>query len=134
MYRNRKGINFSKRDSFDHGSLTHIIVAWLRNFKKHYSETEWAGVPCNILCELFPDTVEFSDEQMAVGTDKFLSEIDEMIWAFEVDDMPEDCYLIEPTDEDPFGGKLNMPLIYAHRDRKQAGLDLFAKRYQNLWW
>lgn len=134
MYINRKGLQFSKRDSFDNGSLTPIITEWLRNFKKHYSESSFMGVPNNILCELFPDTKEYNDKQMQAGIDRFLSDIDEMIWAFEVDEMPDDCYLVNPTDEDPFGGELNMPLIYDHRERKQAGLDLFANRYQNLWW
>ena len=134
MYINRKGVQFSWIDSIGSDSLSPIIISWLRNFKKHYSKSEWAGVPVSVLCELFPDTIDHNEEQMQAGRDKFIAEIDEMIWAFEVDDMPEDCYLVEPTEDDPFGGELNMPLIYEHRDRKQAGLDLFANRYQNLWW
>lgn len=137
MYINRKGLQFSRRDSFDHGSLTPIITEWLRNFKMHYSESEWAGVPNSIMCELFPETVEFSDDQLQVGTDKFISDIDEMIWAFEVDDMPDDCWLVEPDWSDDFhfgGGELDIDKIESHQNRKQAGIDLFAKRYQTLWW
>lgn len=133
MYTNRKGIQFSKRDSYDSCILSKIIVNWLKNFQKHYTNCSWAGVPSTIMTELFPDVTTFDDEHLQKGTDQFIKEIDEMIWAFEADEYSDDCWDIDPGCK-LGSGKLNMNKLEIHAKRKQDGIDLFAKRFQNLWW
>lgn len=129
MYINRKGIQFSKRDTFDCSTLGNIIVSWLKKFKEDYKENPFEGCPVDYLPK---DKVEFSDDEFSEGQALFIADIDKMIWAFSVDNMPEDCWLVEPT-KGLFDGELDYKKIDEHRVRIEAGRKLFAERFGNLW-
>ena len=131
MHINRKGLQFSKRDTFDYSTLSIIIIEWLKRFKEDHSSHPFSGCPSCYIEHPLPSHP--TDEEIQKGRDQFYSDIDEMIWAFEVDDMPDDCWLIEPKLDDMLSGKLDFDKIDAHTLKIEAGRKLFAEKFADMW-
>ena len=130
MYLNRKGIQFSKRDTFDYSTLSEIIVAWLEKFKEDHAKHPFAGCP-----SVYIDVTEQrhpTDKEIERGREQFHRDIEEMIWAFKAEEMPENCWLTEPVNNS-FRGKLDWDKINSHKSRVEKGRKLFAEKFDNLW-
>lgn len=133
MHINRKGLQFSRRDTWDNSTLAAIIVKWLQAFKRDYTSHPCKGCPFDYIDV---SKSEHTEEEINKGQALFMADIDEMIWAFSVDDMPEDCWLVEPSGEgiEFLGsGKLDYEKIDAHRQRKLEGMRLFAEKFGCMW-
>jgi hypothetical protein len=134
-------------------SLSPIIASWLRKYLSVITEPgkEFRkGVPGSVANDYIgrPDTQ--SDEEFDHCWQCYLSELREMIWAFDPGDEP--CY-DGGYHEGPNHGKQDGEFttwdmipndneaweqsIQNRRDwqkRRQRGFDLFAKRFNNFWW
>lgn len=130
MYINRHGLQFSQRDTWDSSTLAAIIVKWLQAYKQDYAKHSYKGCPACYLA----NGSDCTYEEIEAGQALFMSDIDKMIWAFSVDDIPDDCWLIEPLEDKPIGsGELDWPKIESHRSLRAEGMKLFAERFDSLW-
>ena len=149
---------FGFRDTYCADSaLSPIIAAWLRKFVATITEPgkdHRKGLPGGLPQEYLnkPDTE--SDEEWELCFNMFLNEIAEMIWAFDPDPEPyyhggyhegphhgevsyhggERCtrWDMEPNNKEAWDQSLRDR--EAWYKRRQQGFDLFAKRFNNLWW
>lgn len=132
MYVKKGKVIFGYKDTFslDH-TLASIIRAALVLFRSTIVEKHH-GVPCEIIAELVESgDIEYgknfgvSDEAFDKAFALWLEKIDEMIFAFT--DMSDAVY-DHPTSKERVAASLE------YNERKQRGLDLFAKHYTSLWW
>lgn len=128
MHLNRKGIQFSKRDTFDYSTLSEIIVAWLEKFKEDHAKHPFAGCPAGYITEQRPLT----DKEIEEGQEQFYRDIEEMIWAFKAEEMPGNCWLTDPVNNS-FRGNLDWNKINIHKSRVEKGRKLFAEKFDSLW-
>jgi hypothetical protein len=138
-------------------SLSHIIASWLRKYLDTITEPNCEhrkGVPGSVATDYIgrPDTQ--SDEEFDHCWQCYLSEIREIIWAFDPSDEP--CYSGGYYEGEHHGEESGHGDSKCHRwdmipndneaweqslqdrrdwqERRQRGFDLFAKRFNNLWW
>lgn len=118
MYINRKGLQFSRGDTFDYSSLGEVMIAWLEKFKEHGKNG------CNSI--YLPDREDgsYTDEEIEAGIELFYKDIDDLIWALDDDNSPE--LLDLPYDE-------WLPMQRKYEDERMEKLKLFPKLYQLLW-
>lgn len=157
MYQNRKGIQFSVKDTWSlDTTLNAIILSALTKFKEVItdpSRKDWVGVPSLVLADLYPDHQDnFTDEQLEGGSKLWLEIIDKMIYAFDTKNEPNvkdyAFNFVNKKLEDLDNGMIRTT-IYAtneneysrykadealYKAKVEEGLVLFAKYYQCLWW
>jgi hypothetical protein len=134
-------------------SLSPIIASWLSKYLSVVTEPGKdfrKGVPGSVAVDYLgrPDTQ--SDEEFEHCWQCYMSELREMIWAFDPSDEP--CYsgdyydgpnhgkqdgeFIEwdmiPSDTESWEQSLQDRRDW--QERRQRGFELFAKRFNNLWW
>lgn len=124
MYINRKGLQFSRRDTFDYSTLGDLMVTWLEKFKEHGKY----GCPYYYLEKAvgfkeFPDI--YTDEDIDAGLELMYGDIDDLIWALDDENAPDSDLTLS------YEEWLKMEESYQkERDDK---LKLFALLYQMLW-
>jgi hypothetical protein len=116
MYINRKGLQFSRRDTFDYTTLGDLMIAWLEKFKEHGKY----GCPF----EYLPEGDSHTDEEIEAGIKTMYKEIDDLIWALDDSNSPELLDL-------PYKEWLPMQRKYEYE--RMEKLKLFPKLYQLLW-
>lgn len=156
MYQNRRGIQFSVKDTWSlDATLNPILLSALRKFKEVITAPErkdWVGVPSLVLFNLYPDHKEgHTDEQLQIASDEWVAIIDKMIYAFDVKNEPklkdyafsfnhdkeesEDGlihYKITTTNEEEYNRYKEDEALY--NKRVEEGLKLFSQYYLCLWW
>jgi hypothetical protein len=116
MYINRKGLQFSRRDTFDYTTLGDLMIAWLEKFKEHGKH----GCPMGYL----PEGYSHTDEEIEAGIKTMYKEIDDLIWALDDSNSPE--LLDLPYEE-------WLPMQRKYEYERMEKLKLFPKLYQLLW-
>jgi hypothetical protein len=119
MYINRKGLQFSRGDTFDYSTLGEVMIAWLEKFKEHGKH----GCPFDYLSE-GGEGGSHTDEEIEAGIQTMYKEIDDLIWALDDSNSPDLLDL-------PFEQWLPMQRKYEYE--RMEKLKLFPKLYQLLW-
>lgn len=142
---------YSLCDTFDP-----IIYQGLKKFKEVVTSSDhpWgASTPCKVLCELFPDAKNFTNEQSEQGHKVWLDYLDEMIYAFKNKEPDISEYKFTFVEGEGHGEKTsdgfyqyNMEAdnqeeydrykddCKEHEERVEFGRGLFIKFYSCLWW
>lgn len=150
----RKKPIFNVKDTY---SLTHtlnpIICAGLKKFKEVVANRR-VGVPCIVLCELFPDVKwDYTEDQYTEAFNLWLTYLDKMIYSFENREPDLDDYSFTFVEGEDHGkptedGNYQYDMVVTnkeeyeryksdekiHERKVQEGLGLFAKYYTCLWW
>ena len=149
---NKRGIQFSNKDtwSLDH-TLSPIILSALLKFKECSGDRK--GVPCNLLCEIFPDVkYNHTEEQLEEGEKAWQEILDKMIYSFDKKNEPKisdyNFKFITTFDPPKENGSKRMHISHTNDDEYQRycidaeehgikveeGHLLFGKYFRNLWW
>ena len=108
-------------------TLSPIISAGLRKYLEVIRDPkEVAGCPHDILSEVHPGVDSPTDEQVNDGCTRWWSILEDILYAFE---SVEPCPVYHATADVEF--------LNAHTEwveRRNRGLALFAKHYNDLWW
>jgi len=145
---------FGYKDSWDSQTTLGVIIHdWLVNFKKVLIDKmnhPMMGVPNKVMTELYPDTHEYTDEQLKEGFEHWLFLLDEMIFAFSNDEPEysgsfkrevdhgvekEDglrTWNMQPDDLSEWNKFLKECDEYAAK--VEAGRVLFGKYFSSMWW
>jgi hypothetical protein len=151
-------IIFGYKDTFSLDyTLSPIIAAGLIKFKEVITDAknfDTVGVPTKVLVELFGDKQhEFTEEELSLGSKRWVEIIDKMIFAFsgEEPDIKDYAFSfgewktepveggyrllkssLEPNNKEEYQRYKDDQLLY--QNKKEEGLQLFAQYYENLWW
>ena len=153
MYINRKGIQFSSKDTWSlDDTLSPIIASGLRKFIsiKELNSNHF-GIPGSILSDI-NESGEYTEEEL-MAADKEWSEIlEDILYAFEnyemslMFQMPKEAIRDNISFDkntimrtpNPLFSKEAYDAFHAkeakHIERRQKGLDYFVKHLSDLWW
>lgn len=155
MYQNRKGIQFSIKDTWSLDmTLSPIILSALKKFKEVITDSKrssWVGVPSLVMVEINPNTFEYTEEELEKGSKLWLEILDKMLYAFDLKGEPKITdynfsfkHESEKLDDGSFSYHIetNNKQEYErykkdeedHHKKVEEGHILFGKFYKCLWW
>jgi hypothetical protein len=133
--------------------LSNIIADWLQKFRDtlyEHRDKDYIGCPQRILSDYFVHKSEYTDDEVKAGLNKWLTLVDEMIYAFRNVEPEYNGGWIEgeghgkETEEGMFQWRMSPKDEQAyetyryeydkHYQRVKRGRELFAKYYDDLWW
>lgn len=135
---------FNYKDTWNMDETLRVVIyEGLKKFKEVVTTSETKSVPAPFV---IVDKTDSWDEDFDIQFEKWIDEIDKMLYAFGADEPDPSDYdfkwerkfgvheglVIKPTDEDEY--ERYKEDVDIHNEKVKEGLESFAKYFQNLWW